>query len=152
MLTGKQEFQGRPNQKSTTCCQASQFSFITDQQLCYPRLLQGHLRRVEFNPRTFNFNFFLKRIKFLFFFGQGVTPPCPRFLFQFLILVIFFLGAISLGRVLVLSPKIVINLSGTYEKLPSKGEPDWFSGQQDPLLQTNRQTNIRLLYYKDYID
>ena len=30
----------------------------------------------------------------------------------------FFLGAISLGRVVVPSPKIVINLPGTYEKLP----------------------------------
>ena len=35
---------------------------------------------------------------------------------------------ISLGRVVVPSPKIVINLPGTYEKLPCYGEPDRFSG------------------------
>ena len=34
---------------------------------------------------------------------------------------------ISFGRVVVPSPKIVINLPGTYEKLPCKGEPDRFS-------------------------
>ena len=49
--------------------------------------------------------------------------------------------AISLGRVLVPSPKIVINLPGTYVKLPCKGEPDRFSGYRDPSVKTNKQTN-----------
>ena len=56
-----------------------------------------------------------------------------------------FLGTISFRRMVVHSPKIVINLSWTYEKLPCKGEPYRFSGYQDPLV----QTNILLLYYKD---
>ena len=34
-----------------------------------------------------------------------------------------FLGAISIGSMMVPSPKIVIELSMTYDKLPSKGEP-----------------------------
>ena len=36
---------------------------------------------------------------------------------------LFFLGAISLGRTVLPSYKIVINISRTYEKLPCKGEP-----------------------------
>ncbi len=48
------------------------------------------------------------------------------------------LVAISLGRVVLPSPKIVINLPGTYEKVPCKGEPDRY-----------RQTHILLFYYKD---
>ncbi len=52
---------------------------------------------------------------------------------------------ISLRRVVALSPKIVIKLPGTYEKLHCKGEPDRLSGQRDPSV----QTNILLLYYKD---
>ena len=39
---------------------------------------------------------------------------------------IFFV--ISLGRVVLPSPKIFINLPGSYEKLPCQGEPDRFSG------------------------
>ena len=39
-----------------------------------------------------------------------------------------FILAISLGRVVIPFPKIVINLPRTYEKLPYKGEPDGFSG------------------------
>ena len=35
----------------------------------------------------------------------------------------FFLGVISLRRVVVPSPKLVINLPRTYEKLHCKGEP-----------------------------
>ena len=37
-----------------------------------------------------------------------------------------------------------------YEKLPCKEEPNWFSGQRDPLEQTYSQTswycNIRIIY------
>ncbi len=40
----------------------------------------------------------------------------------------FFLGAISLGRMIKSSPKIVVNLAKTYEKLHCKGEPYRFSG------------------------
>ena len=43
---------------------------------------------------------------------------------------------ISLGRVVVPSHKMLINLPGTYEK----GEPDRFSGKRDPSVQTDRQT------------
>ena len=70
-----------------------------------------------------------------FFLGGGGFPP-PNFLFffkkikkkilgggkkknlKFLGECNFFLGAISLRRVVVPSPKIVINLPRTYEKLP----------------------------------
>ena len=65
--------------------------------------------------------------------------------------VIFFQGVIYLGRVVVPSPlEIVINLPRIYEKLPCKGEPNWFSGQRDPLEQTYSQTSwyciIRIIY------
>ena len=59
----------------------------------------------------------------------------------------FFLEAISLGKV-VPSPKLVINLLRTYEKLSCKGEPYQFSCQQTDT-QTDKETNILLLYYKD---
>ena len=52
---------------------------------------------------------------------------------------------ISLGRVVVPSHKMLINLPGTYEK----GEPDRFSGKRDPSVQTDRQIDILLLYYKE---
>ncbi len=51
-----------------------------------------------------------------------------------------------LGRVVVRSPKIVINLPGTYEKLPCKGEPDRFSGQRDPLGQESSLEPTRDIY------
>ena len=40
----------------------------------------------------------------------------------------FFLGAISLGRIVVTTPKMVINLSRTYEKLNGKENDIRFSG------------------------
>ena len=52
---------------------------------------------------------------------------------------------IYLGRVVVLSPQIVINLCRTYEKLLRKGEPC----RQDPLVQKTDKHPIT--YYKDYI-
>ena len=54
----------------------------------------------------------------------------------------------SLWRVVVPSPKIVINLPRTYEKLHCKGEPYRFGGQRDLLALTDRHP---LLYYKIYI-
>ncbi len=92
------------------------------------------------------------------FFGGGdvkhlSSSPPPAILIliskswkNFLGVSIIFLGLISLGRVLVLSPKIVINLPRTNEKLHSKGEPDWFSGKQDSFVQTDRHVEILLLY------
>ena len=53
----------------------------------------------------------------------------------------FFKGAVSLVR-LVLSPKIVINLTKIHEKLYCKGKPY--------RLRTQRQTDILLLLKKDY--
>ena len=50
----------------------------------------------------------------------------------------FFLGTISLGRVVVPSHKIVINLPGTYKKLHCKYGLYRFSGQQDLSLQTKK--------------
>ena len=52
------------------------------------------------------------------------------------VILIFFLG-----WWLVPSPKIVINLPWAYEKLPCKGESYRFSGNWDPLEQTDRQTS-----------
>ena len=43
------------------------------------------------------------------------------------------------------SYKVVINLPGTYEKLPCEGEPDRFSGEQDPTVQTNTHPVTLLL-------
>ena len=54
---------------------------------------------------------------------------------------IFFFFVISLVMVVVPSPKIVINLPGTYVKLPCHGEPDWFSSSRDPSVQTDKQTD-----------
>ncbi len=48
-------------------------------------------------------------------------------------------------------PQIAINLPSSYEKLHCKGIPYQFSGQRDPLVQTERQTDILLLYYKDIL-
>ena len=50
----------------------------------------------------------------------------------------FSLGTISLGRVEVPYPKIVINIPRTNEKLHCIGEPYWFSGWRDSLVQTDR--------------
>ena len=51
---------------------------------------------------------------------------------------------ISLGRVAVPSPKIVINLPGTYKKISCKGELDRFSGYEIlRYIKTKRQTNIQ---------
>ena len=55
--------------------------------------------------------------------GRGVDP-----LFSILKRYFFFLEVISLGTVVVPSPKIVINLPRTYEELPCKGESYRFSG------------------------
>jgi hypothetical protein len=63
--------------------------------------------------------------------GGGVSNP----LFQLQFFkekkirgVYYFLGVITLRVVVVLSPKIVINLTRFYEKLPYIGEPFRFSG------------------------
>ena len=53
-----------------------------------------------------------------------------------------FLGTISLGRVVIFSPKIVINLPRIYKKLLYKGEPYTH-------VDTNRQTQILLFLDKD---
>ena len=66
---------------------------------------------VEFYNPIFFFNLDLKRRKN---FGGGGL--------------IFFLEPISLGNLGVSSPKIVIRLSRTYEKLHCKGEPFRSSG------------------------
>ena len=58
---------------------------------------------------------------------------------------LFFLGAISLGRVVVPFLKIVKNLPRTYEKLLCKGEPYRFISY--PSLGTHTQTV--LLYYSE---
>ena len=50
----------------------------------------------------------------------------------------FFLGVISLGRVVEHSPKIVTNLPRKYGKLHCKGEPYRFSVQREPLVHTGR--------------
>ena len=54
-------------------------------------------------------------------------------------LAVFFFwgGAISLGRMVLPSPKMLINLYRTYEKLPRKGEPYPLNGQRDPAYSNN---------------
>ena len=59
-----------------------------------------------------------------------------------------FLRAISLGRLVVPSSKIAINLPMTYEKLRFKGEPYRFSAAVSQIL-WYRQTETRLFLYKD---
>ena len=49
-----------------------------------------------------------------------------------------FLGAISLWRMVVPSPKIVINLTLTYKMLHCKGETHRLNGGRDPSLQTEK--------------
>ena len=51
----------------------------------------------------------------------------------------FFLVLISLGRVVIPYPKIVINLPWINEKIHCKGKPFRFSGYQNPSVQTDRQ-------------
>ena len=46
--------------------------------------------------------------------------------------------------------QIVIILPRTYEKLHCKEELYRFSGYRDPSIQTNKQIDILLLYYKDF--
>ena len=60
---------------------------------------------------------------------------------------------ISIRRLVVPCLKIFINPPRTYEKLHCKEEPYWFSGQRDPLLQTDRQTHTQILLHlcKHYI-
>ena len=47
---------------------------------------------------------------------------------------------IFLGRVVIRTPKIVINHLWIYEKLLFEGKPCGFSSWQDPLLHTDRHT------------
>ena len=51
--------------------------------------------------------------------------------------VFFSVGYLSLGGSGT-SPKMIINLAGTYEKLLCLGEPDQFSGWRDTSVQTNK--------------
>ena len=44
------------------------------------------------------------------------------------------------------SPKIAMNLPRTYAKLHCKGEPYWLKDERDPLVQTERQTEMLLLF------
>ena len=61
----------------------------------------------------------------------------------------FILGAIPLWNVVFPSPKIVIKLPRTYEKLPCKGEPNRFSGKRS--FGTNKQTDkTDILILKKY--
>ena len=53
----------------------------------------------------------------------------------------FLFLSISKGKVVLPSPKIVLNLPGTYKKLPCKGEAD--------RLARSFGIDILLLYYKD---
>ncbi len=60
-------------------------------------------------------------------------------------------GAISLERVVIPSPRIVVNLPGTFEKLVCKGEPDQRLAR---FFSTNRQTDkhpVTLLYTIEYL-
>ena len=47
-----------------------------------------------------------------------------------------FRGTTPLVRVEVNSLKIIIYFSWTYKKLHCKGEPNWYSGKEDPFLHT----------------
>ena len=105
-----------------------------------PRGLQRHLKRgrVDFNNPIFYFRF-LKKCKFFLCdcIGRGSRlSPIFNFSLNFQAGEIFSMG-FFLGRVVVPSPKLVINHPRTHEKLPCKGEPYQFS------VQTKRQTNIR---------
>ena len=69
------------------------------------------------------------------------------FLHLCLIIVFFCLKTKKISGVIsevVIYPKIVVNLSRTFEKLHRKGEPYRFSGQRDTWIQTNGQTDIVL--------
>ena len=69
--------------------------------------------------------------------SHTVAPPGWTFLAYF--------GYFS-WKVGVPSPKIEVKIPCTNEKLRCKGEPYWFSGQRDPLM----QTQILSLYYTNY--
>ena len=89
----------------------------------------GGVGRRKMTSPTFNCSFIKK--KFCNSFRKGspvrnsVVPPNGTFF-----------RAIHLGRVVVPSPKIVMNLPRTYEKLHCKGEPFWSRDQRNHLVQT----------------
>ena len=68
---------------------------------------------------------------------------------------VFFSVTIYLGRFVVTSPKIFINLARTYEKPHCKGVPHPFSGWGDNLVHTQRKIeffiNIYMLYVYDIL-
>ena len=79
--------------------------------------------------------------KYLFLRQYQKTPQGSVFYF-------YILFAISLGRVVVPSPKIDINLPITYEKLLCKGKPNWLRGQRDFWYkQTNKQKSLTIYQY-----
>ena len=96
--------------------------------------------QIKNNPDNFhlcNVWFIITKLPIL-----GLKRKCEEIFLMRCIL----LAAIFLGRVMVPSPKIVVNNSRTLEKLRCKGEPQRFRGQLDPSVQTNRQ----LLIYKGF--
>ena len=80
---------------------------------------------------------------FFFFFTN-----LPRFIF-FEGLGVIVLGAISLGRVVVTSPKIVKNIPKTYEYIYLVRKIISVHRLNDSTVHTDRQTNILLLIYED---
>ena len=70
----------------------------------------------------------------LFYATLLLAPPYKNISFFRIVLLI------SLWRIMVPCPKLVINLLRTYEKLLCKGEIYQFSGKRDPSVQTERHT------------
>ncbi len=128
-----------------------------NQRLCpqplglYPkRFDQTDFLYFRFKTKILKENLFWEGEIIIFFFleGGGVVDPTIVIIVLKRTKKIFLVGYFSFfwGVGVVPPPKkIYINLPWTYEKLPCKGEPDRSSGQRDPLLQTNKQTNIVLL-------
>ena len=70
-------------------------------------------------------------LKFWFVLNKTIIEISKReenYLDYFKLAANLFLEAFFIGSVVVLSPKIVMNLPRTYEKLPCKEEPDRLSG------------------------
>ena len=130
-----------------------------DTQNTILRTIIGHENLVKLSSPFENFygNDFVHFFRlFLFLVRKEIShfqiAPPPLFNFQFLKDKEFFVGvgsvflwAISLLRVVVPFPKIVMFLTRIYEKQHCKGEPYRFSVQQDPLVHIDRQTQILLL-------
>ena len=132
-----------------SCCQLFTIAIICNVIKKYHKTLQKvflihntYLYKLQFFLYVYNTSVSASRGTW----GGGGKSPLPYKIFKKIGWSFF---SISLGRVVVTSSKIVINLPKTYIKLHYKREPYRFSCKRDPSVQTDRHTDkdpFTLLY------